>query len=210
MIEVPELQVCAGCDAVVSRQPLLPLEVARCPRCAMELDRHPGGLRKKVLPLAVAGLVMFLIANLFPIVEIRIGGLQSQTTLAGAVVMLNAGGMSVVAFLVLLTTLLFPLAQLLILIYLLVPLSLARRPFGFVTLVRLMQVLRPWGMVEVFLLGVLVALVKLYSLATVILGPALWAFAALTVLLTVVLSFNPREFWRVVFRPRGEPQEAAE
>jgi paraquat-inducible protein A len=57
-------------------------------------------------------------------------------------------------------------------------------------------------MIEVFLLGVLVAIVKLSSLAQVVAGPALWAFMGLTVLLTAVLSFNPRAFWEMAFEPR--------
>ena len=67
-----------------------------------------------------------------------------------------------------------------------------------------MQSLRPWGMIEVFLLGVLVAIVKLSSMATVVPGPALWAFVALTVLLTAVLSFDPRAFWEMAFEPAGQ------
>lgn len=63
----------------------------------------------------------------------------------------------------------------------------------------LLQSLRPWGMVEVFLLGVLVATIKLSGMATVIAGPALWAFVALTVLLTVVVSFDPRGLWDLAF-----------
>jgi len=56
----------------------------------------------------------------------------------------------------------------------------------------------------VFLLGVLVAIVKLSSMATVVPGPALWAFMALTVMLTAVLSFDPGAFWGMAFRPKGE------
>ena len=59
-------------------------------------------------------------------------------------------------------------------------------------------------MIEVFLLGVLVAIVKLSSMATVIPGPALYAFMALTVLLTAVLSFNPRGFWEMAFETTGK------
>jgi paraquat-inducible protein A len=77
-----------------------------------------------------------------------------------------------------------------------------RRTAGFGILVRVLQMLRPWGMIEVFLLGVLVAIVKLSSLAQVVAGPALWAFMGLTVLLTAVLSFNPRAFWEMAFEPR--------
>ena len=83
----------------------------------------------------------------------------------------------------------------------------AGRP-GVKILLRLMQIVRPWGMVEVFLLGVLVALVKLSNMAAVLPGVALWAFGALTVLLTVVVSFNPRYLWRILVSERrnsGEP-----
>ena len=197
MIEVPEAIVCESCDAVYHRTPLLDREVARCPRCGAELDRHSGAQRRRILPLAVASLIMFAIANLFPIVEIELQGLRSQTTLMGAVVALSAEGRSLVALLVLATTILFPLLQLLILVWLLVPLTQRRLAPGFALLVRAMQSLQPWGMVEVFMLGVLVALVKLSSMAQVLPGPALWAFVALTVLLTAVLAFDPRGFWEM-------------
>ena len=202
MKEVPEAIVCEGCDAVYHRKRLRRREVARCSRCGAELDRHAGDQAARVLPLTVASLVLFAIANLFPIVEIQVTGLHSQTTLAGAVVALSTEGMSLVALLVLATTILFPLAQLCILFYLLVPMARERQPAGFGVLVRILQVVRPWGMVEVFLLGVLVAIVKLSSMAQVVAGPALWAFMGLTVLLTSVLSFNPRTFWEMAVEPR--------
>ncbi|NDZ16528.1 paraquat-inducible protein A [Variovorax sp. WS11] len=202
MKEVPDAIVCEGCDAVYQRQPLRRRQVARCARCGAELDRHAGEQGARVLPLTVASLILFAIANLFPIVEIQVKGLHSQTTLAGAVVVLSTEGMSPVALLVLATTILFPLLQLCILFYLLVPMARERKPAGFGVLVRILQMLRPWGMIEVFLLGVLVAIVKLSSLAQVVAGPALWAFMGLTVLLTAVLSFNPRAFWEMALEPR--------
>jgi len=206
MKEVSEAIVCEGCDAVYHRVPLAERDVARCPRCGTELDRHPGAQQDRILPLTVAGLIMFGIANLFPIVEIELRGLRSQTTLTGAVVALAGEGMTLVAMLVLATTLLFPLLQLLILLWLLVPLRRHQRMVaGFAWLVRGMQSLRPWGMVEVFLLGVLVALVKLSSMATVLPGPALYAFMVLTVLLTAVLAFDPRGFWEMAEGAMGQP-----
>ncbi|MBO9515754.1 MAG: paraquat-inducible protein A [Variovorax sp.] len=207
MKEIPDAIVCEGCDAIYRRVALRPREVSRCPRCGTELDRHAGDQSARVLPLTVACLILFAIANLFPIVEIELQGLSNETTLAGAVVALGAEGMSPVALLVLATTILFPLLQLCILAYLLVPMAHERRPAGFGLLVKLLQSLRPWGMVEVFLLGVLVAIIKLSSMAQVIAGPALWAFGALTVLLTAVISFNPRTFWEMAFEPRAGQEE---
>jgi len=198
--EVPDLIACEGCDALYERPRLRSREVARCPRCGSQLDRAWGRAHERLLPLTVACLILFAIANLFPIVEIQLQGLSSETTLAGAVVQLTHESMAEVALLVLATTIVFPLAQLSILFYLLVAIT-ARgvRPAGFNILVRAMQVVRPWGMIEVFLLGVLVAIVKLSGMAQVIPGAALWAFMGLTVLLTAVLAFEPKTFWNIVF-----------
>ncbi len=212
---VRDVTVCEGCDAVFRTPRLRSREIAHCPRCGTELARHPGQQRERLLPLTLASLILFAIANLFPIVEIELQGRSSQTTLAGAVVVLAGEGMSPVALLVLATTLLFPLAQLCILFYLqAAPLvwgtgrtggaaTAPRRPPGFAVLVKALQSLRPWGMVEVFLLGVLVAIVKLFGMATVVVGPALWAFVGLTVLLTSLLSFDPRSFWEMAFEREG-------
>ncbi len=196
---VPHVVICEGCDAVFAKTPLGPGEVARCSRCGTTLDRHTGNAQRHILPLVVAGLVMFVVANLYPIIAITLGGQYSETTLIGAVLALGHEGMGEVALLVLATTLLFPFIQLLILLYLLLALQRQRRAPGFAWLLRALQSLLPWGMVEVFLLGILVAIVKLSSSAQVIVGPALGAFVALTVLLTVVLSFQPHNFWRMAF-----------
>ena len=200
MNEVPRAIICESCDAVCQRVPLREREIARCPRCGVELDRHAGFQQARILPLTVASLIVFAIANLFPIVEIALRGLRSETTLAGAVIALAGDGRSLLALLVLATTLLLPLLHLLILLWLLVPLrwGRGRRVAGFAPLVQTMQALRPWGMIDIFLLGVLVAIIKLSSMATVLPGPALWAFMALTVLLTMVTAFDPRRLWEMV------------
>lgn len=192
----PDLIVCEECDAVHRRPVLKRAEVAHCQRCGAEMERDTGRRQQRLLPLTVASLIMFVIANSFPIVQIELQGLTSQTTLVGAVTVLGQEGMSLVALLVLLTTISFPLLQLLVLLYLLLPSTHGVQRPGVKGLLRLMQIVRPWGMVEVFLLGVLVAVVKLSNMANVIPGVALWAFGVLTVLLTVVVSFNPRYLWR--------------
>ncbi|MDY7579630.1 paraquat-inducible protein A [Herbaspirillum sp. RTI4] len=201
MEELPDILVCEECDAAYRRITLRPHEVSRCLRCNAELDRHVGDWVGRIFPLTLASLVLLLLANCFPIIELELNGLRSQTTLIGAVMMLAREGRPLVATLVLVTTLLFPLLQMLILAYLLAPSSQQRRPPGFAWLLRVVQDLRPWGMIEVFLLGILVALVKLLKIATVIPGVALWAFAALTVLLAAIVSLSPHYFWRWVELP---------
>lgn len=197
MHEISELIACEQCDAVFKKLSLANGEIARCTRCGGELDRNAQQRRNHLLPLTIASLIIFVIANVFPIVEMELQGLHSQTTLIGAVLSLATEDISMVAVLVLATTILFPFMQMLILFYLLVPSKNPDNRPGFNLLIRVMQALRPWGMIEVFLLGVLVALIKLSNMATIIPGIALWAFCMLTIMLTVVVSFNPRYLWQI-------------
>ncbi len=195
MRKCQELLACEECDALYTRVDLKAGEAVCCSRCGARLEKEEGGGFFKMLPLTLACLILFVIANIFPIVEIELQGMTSQATLLKAVHMLYLDDRDLVAVLVLLTTFLLPLGQLLILFYLLLPLKGGSdRPY-FAGLLRFMQMLRPWGMIEVFLLGILVALVKLSNMVTVIPDIALYAFGALTVLLVIVVSFNLRYFW---------------
>jgi paraquat-inducible protein A len=83
-------------------------------------------------------------------------------------------------------------------------------PPGFNALLRGIQFVRPWGMIEVFMLGVLVTLVKMVSIARVIPEAALFAFGALTLMFAVVVSFDPRALWDLAEKlgQRGEPRRA--
>src|SRR5690606_17643433 len=131
---------------------------------------------------------------------------------------LGADGRGIVAMLVLVTTIICPLLQLAGLLYLFAwpklqvwtgrrrPMQAWRtRPAGFDALARAIRRSRPWGMIEVFLLGVLIAMVKLASMAEVIPGIAVWALGALTITLTATLSFDPRRLWQ-----RGAPAQPAD
>ncbi len=215
MREVANVIACEGCDALYRRPQLRPHEVARCPRCGTELEHHPGRQAQWLLPVTLAAVMLFVIANLYPIAELQLRGTATQTTLLGAVLALGANGREFLALLVLFTTILCPFLQLAGLLYLVGwpalqvwtgaqrPLQAWRtRPAGFDALARAIRRSRPWGMIEVFLLGLLVAMVKLASMATVIPGIALWAFGALTIALTATLSFDPRRLWA-----RGAPME---
>ncbi|MGE0802887.1 MAG: paraquat-inducible protein A [Lautropia sp.] len=207
MHEVPDLIACECCDALHQRAPLAAGEIARCRRCGNELERLPSPGTDRMLPLTLAALILFVLANVFPIVEIEVQGLHSQTTLLGAALVLSGEGMVPVAMLVLTTTLLVPLVVITGLFYLLLPFAPdPSRPHA-AWLLRGIRSARPWGMIEVFLLGVLIAIVKLGDMATVIPGVAIWAYVGLTVLLTIVVGFDPRALWLPAER-EGHPQEA--
>jgi paraquat-inducible protein A len=182
---------------LLQREALLPGGGAtRCPRCGATLYRsEPEGL-ERTFALTVGAIVLFVIANAFPILGLALHGHVVETTLFHAVRVLYEEDMKSVAALVFLTTIGMPLLQLGALAYLLFPLRLGRVPPHFGLVFRALQAARPWGMVEVFMLGVLVALVKLAQLAGIIPGVALWAFAILMlVMAAIATTFEPRALW---------------
>ncbi len=190
------LIACHECDLLQREVPLPQGGVARCGRCAAELYRsHPYSI-ERTLAFTAAAIVLFAIANAFPIVGLKLQGQLIQTTLFHAVQVLYDEDMKSVAALVFATTMLMPALELLALTYLLLPLLLGRAPLRFAFAFRMLQAVRPWGMVEVFMLGVLVSMVKLAHLATLVPGIALWSFGALMLLMAAVAAvFDPRELW---------------
>ncbi len=137
-----------------------------------------------------------MLANAFPLVGLRLQGELIQTTLFGTAQTLYAGGMRTVAAVVLVTTIVAPLIELTAMARLLLPLRFGTLPPARPRMLRALRMITPWRMVEVMMLGVLVALVKLAHLAEIVLGAALWSLAALVVLLAAAAAtFEPRELW---------------
>jgi len=203
-----ELIACHECDALHRKVALSKMTTARCSRCNAVLYRRGSGNLDRVLALTLTALMTLVIANAFPIVELRSNGFTSAASLLSAVGQLWREDNMTVAVLVLCSTLLFPLTELLALLWLLIPLRLGRRPAGFALVLRTIIGLRPWGMIEVFMLGVLVALVKLSGVARVIPDVALFAFGVLTILLAAVIAFDLRGLWDMLDALPAAPSQA--
>jgi len=201
------LIACHDCDLLQRALPLDRRAITRCRRCFAELYRPRSENLDRTLAFTLAAAILFMLANAFPIVGLELQGRTTAATLFGMAQALWQQNMKPLAVLVFFTTEIVPAVQLTAMAYLLIPLRLGRVPSKLPLALRALQAVRPWGMIEVFLLGVLVAIIKLSSMAQVIPGPALWAFGGLTVLLTAVLSFNPRTFWEMAFEPRAGQRE---
>jgi paraquat-inducible protein A len=194
-MEHDNLIACHECDTLYRKPPLVGHAVARCPRCGATL--YSGVSRKldAIIAMTLGALITFLIAQGFPILELETSGITSETTLFGALVNLWGENMEIVAVMVFCSTFLFPLIELLALLYVLIPLRSGVVPPAFNAVLRAIQFVRPWGMIEVFMLGVLITIVKMVSLARVIPEAALFAFGALTLMFAVVVTFDPRILW---------------
>lgn len=192
-----DLIACHECDLLQTEPQLAPGETARCVRCAALLARNPPDSLDRSLALTLTAAVLYLLANIHPLVGLEMQGRRVEVTLFEAVQILWKGGVEPVAALVFITALLFPMLELLMFLLVLVPLRLGRVSPRLATFFRLVRSVQPWGMVEVFLLGMLVSLVKLSHLATVVLGTAFWATAALIVVLTLAArAFDTRLLWQ--------------
>ncbi len=188
---------CHECDAVVE-EPIVPDGgAAICRRCGATLFRRHRRTVEVTLALMLSAAILFLVANAFPFLAFEIQGQVSQTTLRSGVVSLWRQGQHAVAALVLLTTILAPGVQIGLLLYVLTPIQLGRRSWGAVSAFRWVERLHPWAMMDVFLIGILVALVKLSDMADIIPGIALWAFALLIPLMASAFAFlDPEIVWR--------------
>lgn len=190
------LIACHECD-MLQREVGLPRGgVARCGRCGAELYRSHLHSLDLTLAFTAAAIVLFVIANSFPIVGLKLQGQVMETSLFHTVRVLYDEDTKAVAALVFATTMLMPALELFAMTYLLLPLRLGRAPPYFALVFRTLQAVRPWGMVEVFMLGVLVSMVKLAHLAPLVTGIALWSFGALMLLLAAVAAtFDKRDLW---------------
>ena len=159
--------------------------------------RRPRLNLTAVIALALTALVVLVLANALPLMTLEVQGRFLSGTLWDAVLATDRDGFAEVAVLVALMAFFAPLLQLLLLLYLAMPLRRGRRPRLFVPAMHALSALRPWSLVEVFLLGALIAAVKLGGLAEVSPDAGLWAFAALTVLLAVLSNDDIEYFWSI-------------
>jgi paraquat-inducible protein A len=205
------LIACPDCD-LMQTEPMLPVgSVARCARCEVPLFKRTHNSIERASALAISASIFFLLANVFPLVGLEVQGSSSHTTLIGAVHTLVQEDRLPIAVLVFITTILVPAVELTLMNYLLIPLRRDRVPRHAVGAMRLMRTLKPWGMVEVFMLGMLVSLVKLSGLAQVVTGVALYALAALIILFAAAASaFNPHEIWDRIDADRNGTADADE
>ena len=194
-----ERTACIECDLVVVVRLLEGAQRAACPRCGHVLTAHtPDGLTRS-LAFALAAVVLLIMANAFPFLSLHAKGLEKVMTLPQSAVELYREGYPVIAVLVLGPIVGIPAVMLAAIVSLLVPL---RRRHGAPWLVpagRLVFALAPWAMVEVFLIGVLVSLVKIGAMATVLLGVSFWAYVAFVICFTATLSGLDRfQTWREI------------
>ena len=149
-----------------------------------------------LLAFAVASLLLIVIGNSTPIVTLDLRGVISSATLPGAIEATWQAGQPLVAVLTAATALVFPLCFTVLRLYLLGSLARGVVPRGFVPAMHMLAFVTRWGMVEVFLMGTLVAVVRCASLTAATPGIGLLAYAAVTLLLTSITAAGTHGLWK--------------
>ena len=179
----PELIACPTCDMLHRVVPVPLGGRLRCQRCRTVLMTNRLGAIDRTLAAALGSLILMLAALFFPFLELSAAGLHQNATLLDAALAFSSGLVIPLSAATGLLIVVLPLIRAAALSYTLLPLRLGRPPArGAERAFRLAAQLKPWAMAEVFLIGVVVALVKIGGMATVDLGPAFWAMAGLVAL----------------------------
>jgi paraquat-inducible protein A len=186
---------CKICGLVQRAPGEADLSAVHCHRCGTRLGKSLKAARTRTAAFSLAALLLYVPANIYPIIIMEYLGRETQNTVWGGVQTLYEDNMRLLALLVFCASILIPLLKLAGLAFLV--LSRGSRWQGFRTsLYKLIIRIGPWAMLDVFLLAVMVGIIRFGSFATVIPGPGIMAFASVVVLTMLAsASFDPRLIW---------------
>lgn len=194
-VESPSL-ACPDCD-LLQRVPPLPRGAkARCVRCAHVLASRPPGPRELPLALVAAALICFVIANVMPLMDLSAVGRTTSTTILGGAYQMWVEGEPIVGVLIGFCAVLAPGTFLLFMLILLIAARRTPPPHWVGEMLRWTHHFEMWSMLEVMMLGIMVALIKIAEVAAVETGIGMYAVFALMVLIpSILVTFDSRELW---------------
>ncbi len=204
---------CPDCDLLQNITDIPKGGKARCVRCGCLLARNPPGPEELPLALAFAALVVFIIANTSPLMDLSVVGRTASTTIAGGALEMWLEGQRLTGALVAFCVVLAPGFYLLFMLTMLIAARRAPVPHWVGLMLRWVHHFEMWSMLEVMMLGILVALIKIAEVATVEAGIGMYAVGILILLYPAIyVTFDPRDLWQRLEWYDGEmpPQAAAE
>jgi paraquat-inducible protein A len=192
------LVACDSCH-LVSRVPVTRDKTrALCPRCGSLLHQRKPNSISRTWALLLAAFIFYIPANVLPITTITSLGKQQSDTIMSGVIYFMATGMWPIALVIFAASIFVPLLKLFILAFLLISVHRKStwRPRDRTRLYRVIESIGRWSMLDIYVVTILVALVKLGALATIEAGPGAVFFAAVVVMtIFASMSFDPRLIW---------------
>lgn len=169
-----------------------------CPRCGAVLHQRKPNSISRTWALVMAAYIFYIPANVLPItLTTSLGKTQSDTIMSGVIYFIATGSWPI-ALVIFIASVFVPLAKLLILTFLLISLKRKSqwRPYDRTRLYRITEAIGRWSMLDIYVVTILVAMVKLGAMASIEAGPAAVFFAAVVVItIFAAMSFDPRLIW---------------
>lgn len=191
---------CHECDLLVVVPTLDAGQKAYCPRCNYLLAAHRPHAQAMVFAFAVSGLFFLALSVAFPFLGFSASGQERTVTLLQSISILVAEDLPSLAFIIFTAIVLVPAAFLLGAIYVSTAIRMHRKLPGTVRVLRWTLTLMPWSMGEIFLISILVAFVKIVTIADVSLGLSFWSYVLFVVCMTVVVLYpDKRRLWQRVW-----------
>jgi paraquat-inducible protein A len=197
---------CPDCDLLQQIPPIPVGRKAHCVRCGHTLAKQPADPRDLPLALTLAAAITFIVANTTPLMGLSVVGRTASTTIVGGALEMWEQGERATGVLVGFCAVLAPAGYLLFMLTLLLAARRSPAPWWAGEMLRWAYHLQLWSMLEVMMLGILVALIKIAQLATVDAGIGMYAVGAVMLLIpAIMVNFDPREIWSRVEWADGEP-----
>lgn len=199
-----EVVACPECDLMVRLPDIHEDARLGCPRCHHTLSYFGEARLRRALPLGVCAALLLLLSLWFPFMSFESAGVENRMTLIQASWALLLDGSYVLSALVMVFIVIAP-AVLVACVLVVSSFIYRQKPSPMVaTATKLLFGLTSWSMVEVFIIGVFVSLVKIAAMATVELGVSLWAYLGLSfALVGAIASLDKVSIWRLLAQSRG-------
>ncbi len=197
MASTDQLIICEHCDCVYQKVTLTKHQKTLCVRCGGVLQRYNGLTVQQRLALTLTALMLWIFANFYPVMSISLQGLKNSATLWDSVLALSLGPITFIALVAAISMIIAPIFQLVLLIWVLSHALAGHRSPGFKFCMRWLETLRPWSMLEVCLLGAMVAVIKLAGFLDVLPGIGLIALAILSLMMIRIAGRDVRDLWEL-------------
>lgn len=190
---------CPECDLLMTNYELKADIHINCSRCGARLNTYCHNMPTKALALVLTALILFIPASFLPILKIDILGLSRESSVWDSVLGLYHSNMEVISVLVLSCGLVIPLCKLICQLYVLLAIKFNKTKHIACDLFKTYHELKEWGMLEIYLLGILVSIVKLHGMAELHIGMGLICFIMLLfVQVWLEIVMNSPQTWKLL------------
>ena len=202
--------ICHECDEICKITRPHRFGRYKCPNCGSKIFANTPGMIEKIYAYNIAALILFGVTNYFPFLSFHVAGNTSHANFTTSIIYLFREEQWMMGAAILFTTIIVPLGRIFLYLALFGPLHHRYIPPYAAQMLKLLEKLLPWGMLDVFLVGVLVSIVKLVKMGTIIPGTSLWAFMIMVFIMAAAQAiFDPHQIWEKIGESKKLQKERA-